>query len=159
MSKGLSRGIAYVHWSASLQPPRGSSSWKPYTAPRARVRIGGTLKGAIEGRDTYLGVDVAFHGPGPGFKVVPSSSADVPSSRFRGGTRASSMQNMSSHALARSGVRGVVGLPCAGDAGCDNFRLVFGDAFGCVFGCERTIGQGISCSASHAWCWRIEAAR
>ena len=86
--------------------------------------------------DTYLGIDVAFHGPGPGFRVVPSSSADMPSSRFREGTRASSMQNMSLHMLVRSGVRGIVSLPCARDVGCDNFWLVFGDAFGCIFGCE-----------------------
>lgn len=114
-----------------------------------------------------VGVDLAFHGPT--FGVLPSSSRSAellaPTSRFRfrGGTRASSMQNRSSLVLARSEVRGIAALALLGvfgDAGCcDAFRLALGECFGCDFGCERTIGLGISCTASQSRCSSTKAAR
>lgn len=118
----------------------------------------------------YLGgVDLAFHGPTT-FGVLPSSSRSAEALtatskfKFKGGTRASSMQNKSSLVLARSGVRGttmfgLLGVP--GDTGCccDGLRLALGDIFGCAFGCERTIGRGISCAASHSRCSSTNAAR
>lgn len=113
-------------------------------------------------------MDLAFHGPGPAFMVLASSSVEVPASRFIGGTRASSIQNKSSSPLAGSGpgVRDTVtvGLPPrTGDAGCDGFvfRLFFEECLGCCAfdSCERSIGYGMSCAASHSRCRFSEAAR
>jgi hypothetical protein len=40
-----------------------------------------------------------------------------------------------------------------GDVGCCNaFWLALGDGFGCAFGCERTMGLGISFTASYSRC-------
>lgn len=157
--------VVCVHrncWPASPQLLPESPSCQPWNSLTSVKRI------RRRQREAHLGgVDLALHGPIFGVVLPSSSRSDgAPTAtsgfRFMAGTRASSMQNRSSPVLARNEVRCIATLGLLGvfgDAGCcDAFRLALGDVFGWTFGCERTMGLGISSAASQSRCLSTKVA-